>query len=537
MTVNTTVNIESLLQQANAYKNEGKPSDALNCYQQVLESHPNHAETHQLIGKLQYDEKNFTKAIQFLKRSLALNPESSRSYVYLFKCYLHTCNWKEYQKFLGIIKDICQLEIENERPTTLDPFTSFALPWTEQQHLNIAKSHSRIISQKARQLTNQYKFSHQPKQKTKLKIGYVSGEFFDHNVSYLLQNLFNAHNRNQFEIYAYSHSPDDTSQIQQRIINGCDHFYHTASLTSTEIAQQIFHDGIDILVDLMGYTGKSRLEIFALRPAPIQVSYLGFTGSTGADFLDYIITDTIVTPAESQLYYSEYFVYLPDTYQINSQTYCTSSTPSRKSCRLPENAFVYCSFANHYKIEPTIFNIWMNLLKKTPGAVLWLLHESNESKANLKMSAKQAGVNPKRLIFAKKQPRNVHLARLALADLYLDTLAVNARTSASDALLMEVPILTCTGKTFSSRVCTSLLSVLSLSELIASDLTQYQKIATQLASKPEMLAQLKQKLKCNTKSSALYNTQKFVRNLESAYAAMWKLYSNYELPKQISIKN
>ncbi len=303
-----------------------------------------------------------------------------------------------------------------------------------------------------------------------------------------------------------------------------------------EAAGQIFESGVDILVDLKGHTENHRLEICALRPSPVQAAYLGFPGTTGADFLDYIITDRIVTPEDQSPYYSEQFVYLPHCYQVNDQKQKISDDPfTRPDFGLPEKGFVFCSFNRNYKIEPVMFGVWMKLLNKAPDSVLWLLKSNELAERNLKSEAEARGVDGDRLIFADNMPKDQHLARCRLADLALDTRICGGHTTTSDSLWAGVPVVTMLGSHFASRVSASLLGAVGLPELVTDNLEDYEALAFRVSQNPDELDGLTDKLARNRLSEPLFDTPRFVANLEGAYRRMWDQYLSGEPPATINV--
>jgi len=335
---------------------------------------------------------------------------------------------------------------------------------------------------------------------------------------------------------AISFGPDDRREMRSRVTAAFDRFIDARGRSEADIAHTLKGMDIDIAVDLKGYTKDNRSRIFAFRPAPIQVSYLGYPGTMGAPYIDYILADRIVIPAEHRAYYDERVVYLPDTYQCNdSKRPLPPPTLSRAAAGLPENAFVYCCFNNNFKITPQIFAVWMRILRSVDGSVLWLFEDNPQAFANLRREAQAAGVAAERVIAAPRTSGAEHLARHHLADLFLDTQPYGAHTTASDALWMGLPVLTVSGPTFASRVAASLLHAAGLPEMVTPSLQEYEQLALQLAREPSMLASLKAKLVHNRDGCALFDTSRFVRNLESAYIAMWERHQNGVPPADIVV--
>jgi len=363
----------------------------------------------------------------------------------------------------------------------------------------------------------------------KIRIAYISADFSAHATAFLLAGVFEQHDRNRFEITLVSLGPDDGSEMRVRLMRGCDRFVDTARKSDLDTATLLRNLEIDIAVDLKGFTQDARPGIFAHRPAPVQVNYLGHPGTMGADYIDYILADPIVIPPEQQTFFSEKVVYLPETYQANdSQRRISERAPARKEAGLPQDGFVFCSFNNSFKITPAMFDVWMRLLQAVEGSVLWLLEDNATAVANLQREAEARGVDDSRLLFAARQSPENHLARQSLADLFLDTLPCNAHTTASDALWAGLPLITCIGSSFAGRVAASLLHAIGLPELIAPSLECYEAMALRFARDPAALAQVREKLAENRETHALFDTVRFTRNLEGAFTEMWERYQRGE---------
>jgi len=349
-------------------------------------------------------------------------------------------------------------------------------------------------------------------------------------------SLFALHNREEFEIFCYSYGKDDASYFRRRISRDCDKFVDLRSLNDMDSAKCIYKDQVDILVDLTGHTRNNRLAICAFQPAPIQVSYLGFLGTSGAAFFDYIITDRIVTPGDHSLYYSEEFVYLPHCYQVNNHTQVISNKGWKRSdFGLPKSKFVFCSFNNTYKIEPVMFDVWMKILRRVPDSVLWLSWEGETAEANLRQEARTRGVRPERLYFSGKLPIEEHLCRLRLADLALDTRTYNGGATTSNALWAGLPLITLQGSHFVSRMSSSSLTAIGLPELITYSLDEYEALAVELAGDPGRLMRIRERLAKNRLVEPLFDTPRFAKNIERAYTEMWEIYLAGERPRRIEV--
>ncbi|HOB67874.1 tetratricopeptide repeat protein [Ottowia sp.] len=355
----------------------------------------------------------------------------------------------------------------------------------------------------------------------KIRVGYYSADFHDHATCHLMAGLFEAHDKSRFEWFAFSFGPEKHDAMRRRVAAAFDHFHDVRLQSDEQVAQLSRRLGIDIAVDLKGFTADARPGIFAHRCAPVQVNYLGYPGSMGADFIDYLLADRVVIAPQQRAHYSEKIIYLPHSYQVNDDRREISRRQfTRHELGLPPTGFVFCCFNNNYKILPQVFGVWMDLLHAVPGSVLWLLEDSPTAAKNLRAQAQQRGVNADRLVFAPRIPLPDHLARHRLADLFLDTAPYNAHTTASDALWAGLPVLTCAGQSFAARVAASLLTALDLPELITDSWPAYRDLAIMLAGHPDRLAGLRRKLEEHRRTRPLFDTRQFARDLESAYQSM-----------------
>jgi predicted O-linked N-acetylglucosamine transferase (SPINDLY family) len=372
----------------------------------------------------------------------------------------------------------------------------------------------------------------------KIRIGYYSADFHNHATAYLIAELFESHDSNRFEIYGFSFGPNTNDEMRQRLSKVFNQFIDVSNYSDIEIAKMSRELKIDIAVDLKGFTTDSRTGIFALRCAPIQVNYLGYPGTMGAPYIDYIVADKTVIPIESQNYYSEKIVYMPHSYQVNdAKRKISDRLFTKQELGLPEEGFVFCCFNNTYKILPDTFDLWMDLLLEVYGSVLWLFEENQTAIKNLRLRAQKREVDPSRLVFANSMKLADHLSRLRLADLCLDTLPYNAHTTASDALWAGLPVLTLPGKSFTARVAASLLTALDIPELIADSREDYREKAISLTRNELLLKQIKDKLDRNRLIAPLFNGQIFAKNIEKAYVAMHQRYVNGQPPDHIYISH
>lgn len=370
----------------------------------------------------------------------------------------------------------------------------------------------------------------------RLRVGYVSADFREHPLTHLIQGMFRHHDRTAVEVFAYSIGPDDGSASRERIAAAVEHFVDLAPLDVEECAARIRADALDVLVDLMGYTSLNRFPIFAHRPAPVQATYMGFAGTLGAECIDYQIVDRTIVPPELAPFFTEGLVYLPDTYMVTDDEQAIDANRlTRASCDLPEDAVVFACFNAPQKIEPEVFESWMRIMSRVGGSVLWLLGMAEEAQENLRAFAARRGIAGERIVFAARWEKAAHLARLQLADLALDTFYFGAHTTAVDALWAGVPVITCPGQTFASRVGASVLRAVGLPELIAADRDAYEALAVRLAERPEERAELRRRLAENRRTQPLFDTRRFARHFERAFRMMHEARVANEAPRILEV--
>jgi protein O-GlcNAc transferase len=370
----------------------------------------------------------------------------------------------------------------------------------------------------------------------RIRIAYLSADFQDHATAYLAADLFELHDRSRFEVLGFSFGRDDGSEMRRRLIKAFDQFHDVQTDSDREIAQMLHDLDVDIAVDLKGHTKDARPEILSYRPAPIAVNYLGYPGTIGADFVDYIIADSIIAPFAHEPYFAEKIVHLPGCYQPNStKRPAASRVPQRGEASLPNEGFVFCSFNNNYKITAPVFDVWMRLVQGVPGSVLWLLRDNAGAERNLRLEAQARGIDPARLIFAPRLALDEHLARQRVADLFLDTLPINAHTTASDALWAGLPIVTCRGESFVARVAASILCAAGLPELVTENLAQYEACALRLATDQALLASIRRRLEDNRSGCALFDIERYTRQIEAAFTTMWHIAQRGEPPRSFSV--
>ena len=459
--------------------------------------------------------KQGEEAIKRFERLLQLAPEFDYGLGLLYYEQLHICDWKNAGTLPKMIVDGVKAGKRTCKTLALMAVTDDAAA-----HLEAAKTFgSHMFPQNAVKLWNGERYRHK-----KIRIAYVSPDLREHPVGHLMAGVFERHDKNRFETFAFSLGPDDGSRLRARMIKAFDHFIDVRTMGSAQIAQLMRHHEIDVAIDLAGYTSDSRTDVFSYRPAPAQVGYLGYPGTLGVPYMDYILADQYVIPEADQKYYTEEVVYLPDTYlPTDAGVQISERTPSRAECGLPDDVVVFCSFSHDYKINPGLFDVWMRLLHKVPDSVLWLVSRVEISKHNLRKEAEARGIDPSRIVFAERvKDVEDHLARYRQADLFLDTHPYNAHTTAADALMAGLPVITYMGHSFPSRVAGSLLQAIGMPELITHSMEEYEALAVKLASDPAQLKTLRAKLAANKSTHALFDTDRFAQNLEAVYTAMWR---------------
>lgn len=473
-------------------------------------------------------------AEEHIRRSVAASGtlEGLRAYLHPEDLFLwmhgemqKTCDWRHRaQLILGMEKRADRLAggIASELPFPAVYFHSLSLPLQESRQEALARGVARGVMGRASDAKPVRVPTRCRGHRGPLRIGYISSDYCLHPVAYLHWRQMALHDRDRFRVYAYSLGQDDGSEIRGKVKSACDEWRSCNDDPIHLTAARIRYDGIQVLVDLSGYTRFTRPEILALRPAPVQVAYMGMPATSGAPFIDYRITDGITTPRDQAGHWSESLVYLPDTLFMYNNQQEIAPAPRRSDAGLPEAAFVFCCFNNTFKIEPDVFGIWMRLLRRIPGSVLWLLSGDEAARDNLRREAESRGVAADRLIFASFLPFGQHLARYALADLFLDTFYYGAHTTAADALWSGLPVLTCLGRTMAARQAASIVSAAGLQDMVVASHGEYETMASRLANQPAELATIRRRLLESRKRAPLFNTEGRVRELECAYEMMWQ---------------
>jgi protein O-GlcNAc transferase len=510
----------------------GQSQDAVDAYQRAIEIDPQMLVAFINLAGALGEQDRLADALATYAKALTIEPDHPSALIDYHHLRRHACDW---DGLAAVEQKI--IDSTYRKGYRVPSFPILNISGSAEDHLLSAREWAKGIKSPIA-----VPFTHLPPRgaptERRLRIGYLSNDYCRHATASLIAELIERHDRNRFEVFGYCFSKNDGSVLRERLITAFDHFVRIDMLSHADAARRINHDGIDILIDLKGYTTGSRTEILAARPAPIQVNYLGYPGTMGAPFIDYIIADAFIAPMDQQPFFDEKIVHLPGCYQPNdTKRPIARVAPSRTECGLPETGFVFCSFNSSYKITPEMFSVWTRLLKGVPGSVLWLLESNPLMRENLRRKAASLGVDPARLVFAPKMELSVHLARHRNADLFLDSLPVNAHTTASDALWAGLPVLTCAGETLVSRVCGSLLKAVGLSELITYSLDHYERLALDLALNPDRIAQLKQRLAQNRDRAPLFDIGLYTEGFEAALEHMAELRERDEPPRAFAVNN
>lgn len=468
--------------------------------------------------------KRFPEALAAAERVLAQRPGDAAGLVVALHCSLRMCDWRKVAEVLPRVRALdCGTE----------PFLLLAVSDDPEEQLRVARMRAATAAADRHALPQR-----QARRTNRIRVAYVSGDFHLHATSFLLAELFELHDRSAFEILGVSFGPDDRSPLRARVLGSFDQWLEARERSDLEVATWLREREVDIAVDLKGHTAYSRLGIFAHRPAPVQVSYLGYPGTLAAPCIDYLIADSFVIPAAEQRFYTESIAYLPGCYQPNDRRRrAADRVPMRGEAGLPEQGFVFCCFNNNWKITAPVFAAWMRLLAAVPGSVLWLLEDNLWAAEQLRREAAARGVAPERLVFCNRASVEDHLARHQLADLFLDTFPCNAHTTASDALWTGLPLVTCAGRTFAARVAGSLLRAAGLPELIAASLEEYERLALDLARTPQRLAAIRAGLIRNRPLLSLFDTPTYCRQLEAAYRRMWQFQQEGRAPETFHVQS
>ncbi len=511
---------------ASALRETGQISDAQLMLERAAACDSSLFEVHHNLGQIHIQNGSYEQAVPCLDRALQTNRKNDSTLTSKLHAMAHLNNWAwvdEYaqnRRFIGLQGAACQ------------PFHLM----TMEDNPDLLRIRTQAYAGEKIPVATPPRRQPPSDRPERLRIGYFSADFHDHATMHLMGGLFASHDRARFETFAYSYGPNLDDEGRAQVRNNVDHFVEASAMSDTDLISRAQQDSLDIAIDLKGYTGGNRCAIFGARLAPIQVSYLGYPGTMGSTAYDYMIADWETCPPGSERHYDEHLIRMPNSYQVNDRNRVISERQFTKTeCGLPESGFVFCCFNNSYKITPSEFDIWMKLMRQVDDSVLWLLDTSEASKRNLRNEAQARGVEPERLVFAERMPQGDHLARHKLADLFLDTFAYNAHTTASDALWAGLPILTMAGKQFAARVSASLLTATGLPELITHSPAAYERQALALAQDPARLAAITAKLKSNRLAAPLFDTQCFTRDLEEGLDLAYGRWLKGEQPDHIDV--
>jgi protein O-GlcNAc transferase len=499
----------------------GAFADAEQSFREAVRLAPDQLHAQIDLGTMCIAQEKYDEAEAPLARALELDPDNVYALTMLTNGRMHRCVWDGLEESFARLRALIADEKPREQYNAV-PLPLLATPLGAELELTAARRFAQQIA--ARLASKRLPAATGPRTPgARLRVGFVSSDLRDHAVGHLLVECLERIDRSRIEAFAYSLLPCEASAFGQRIAQAPEHFVDCSLQPTEDVARRIHGDGIELLIDLNGYTTHAKSEIFALRPSPVQLSWLGYLGTLGAPWYDYVITDRFVSPSAAQTHFVERFLYLPECYcPSDTKRAVAKRPPTRAQCALPEQAFVFCCFNTSYKILPGVFTVWMRLLAAVPRSVLWLAPSHATATVNLRREAAARGVNPARLIFAPRVALPEHLARHAHADLFLDTTPYNAGTTANDALFMGVPVLTCAGETMASRVAGSQLRAIGLTDLIAENLTDYETLALSLAREPALLATYRARLAANRATHPLFDMVRFSRALDELLLAAWE---------------
>jgi len=494
----------------------GRPAEAIAAFTDSLAFKPDYAHMHHNLG-LCFGELDLKQeAAQCFNTALLLGVGELELSTRGLACYYQrgSCHWEESDENIAALVAALHAAPDDSKLATT-PFAHAVLCDNRADQLRAAQSSARFVAIDVKPLAP-IRSDWFPGSR-RLRVGYVSADFYQHATAVLMVEMLEKHDRERFDVRLYAHGPSTDSPMRRRLLAACSEFVDLVPLNDAQAARRIRDDGIDILIDLKGFTHDHRLGIFAHRPAPIQVTYLGFPGSSGADFIDYLISDPVVTPFEHAADYSEKIAHLPNCYQPNDRQRPLPDAPTRASQGLPEDALVLCGFNQPYKISPDVFDAWCGLLHALPNAVLWVLEWSRQALPNLKREAERRGIDPARLIGAPRASLGDHIARFRLADIFLDSWPCNAHTTGSDALWAGVPMVTILGENFAARVAASLLNAAGVPELVCRDVAHYQHAVLELAASPELRESFRTRIAAARLNSPLFDSDRYTRDIEALY--------------------
>jgi protein O-GlcNAc transferase len=515
----------------------GRFAEAAAAYQAVIEAAPHIPEAYFNLGSLLQVLGRYDESATVFSAALKVNPNYGAVYPLLAHSLMQQCSWGNLDAVVAQIRVNTAAEIANGQTCSLSPFALLSLPgdFSAELRVQVGREAAAKYARNVRGLTETVKPRHRMPADHRITIGYMSPDFRFHSVAVAFKGLLAAHDRSRFRLIGYPITTFGRDAMTAELARGFDDFVDITQMPYAEAAERIAADGVNILVDLAGHTRGVRYEVFALRAAPIQAHYLGYSNPIGADYLDYLITDPVYIPPGSPQAGGENLLYLPDSFMATSHPPVAVRQWTRAEAGLPDAGFVFANFNSHYKFEPTLFAIWMRLLKRVPGSVLWLLQGTPTSTANLRREAQMRGVDPARLVFASKLPHPEHLARQRLADLALDNLYLGGGVTTTDALWIGLPVLTLAGEAPPSRNGATLLHAMRLPELVTNSIDEYQRLAYRLATQPAELAAIKAKLAEHRDTAPLFNATRLTRHLEHGYELMWANHMAGNAPRTITV--
>lgn len=547
-----------------------QPFEALDLCQQALSQDPGHFQSNANGGLILYSLGDYEGALPLLERAVSIDPDFKESSVNLASVYgklgmteraigllktLHekyptcstvtaklygslggVCAWEEMIGLGNELDEQIRADIAAGRPSGEQPFAQVGRVDDPQVNFLTAKSWSDEVIRRMSSVTESFPQTRKINEGHRIKLGYISSDYRNHPIAHLMNRLFELHDRDRFEVYAYSNSQDDGSEYSRHLRQSSDCFVLINTMTDEEAATRIHQDEIDILIDLNGHTSGGRHGVCALHPAPIQVSWI-YPGTVGADFIDYIVVDAIIVPEKDQRFLGEKPLIMPNCYLIfDDKATSGVQISSRSSEGLPEDAFVFCSFCTPNKFDPITFEVWMDILSSCEGSVLWLFVEDDLTKAHLRSFAQKRGIEENRVIFARKLPKAEHLDRIRLADIALDTRIYNGHTTTSDCLLAGLPVITMEGNHWASRVSMSILHAAGLPELVTGGLDDYRDLAIRYANDRESMRSLRKKTEETVKSSVMSDSPKLVEDLENGFEKIWKIHCGGHAPKVVDLR-
>ncbi|KAI9914899.1 hypothetical protein PsorP6_007576 [Peronosclerospora sorghi] len=527
----------------NVFKDLGRLDEAIQCYSTAIRLKPQFSDAYSNLAGAYKDGGRLVDAITCYRKALELRPHFPDAFANYFHSMVFICDWrsrtKDTEKLQLFVDE--QLSTDGVLPA-VQPFHALVYPLSMQRFQDISQRYAERAKLNV-SLVDLPPMPYKAKGVSeRLRIGYVSSDLGNHPLAHLMQSVFGMHDKSKFEVFCYATSPDDGSIWRKQIASSVENFIDICPLSNGDAARAIYADNIHILVNLNGYTKGARNEIFALKPAPVQVSYMGFCGTLGADYIHYMVGDAVVVPPEYRRYFTEKQINMPHSYFVNDHKQSardvleTDKCPKRKDYGVPEDKFVFCNFNQVYKIDPVTFTTWMNILKRVPNSVLWLLRFPPVAETNIRVEARARGIEDQtRLIFTDVAPKDEHLKRGYLADLFLDTPECNAHTTGCDILWGGTPMVTMPKDRMATRVASSLLRAANMSELITNSLEEYEELAVELATDKDRLDELRQRLQDERLHSPLFDTQRWVRNLETGLCMAWERHEKGLAPDHIDV--